>query len=127
MPRQFTLNRTLTRLFFCVFLFSLPLLAASSISTSEAKNHIGENATVCGQVASTHYAPSTHGQPTFINLDQPYPNQIFTIVIWGTDRAKFGAPEAMYRGKRVCVTGEIKLYRGTPETIASDPSQISVK
>jgi len=30
--------------------------AQASISASEAKNHSGENATVCGEVASAHYA-----------------------------------------------------------------------
>jgi DNA/RNA endonuclease YhcR with UshA esterase domain len=102
-------------------------LAYASIPASEARNHVGENATVCGQVASAHYAASSRGRPTFINLDQPYPNQIFTILIWGENRAKFGRPEQAYSGKRVCVTGTITLYRGTPEMAASEPSQISVQ
>jgi len=33
--------------------------------------------TVCGEVASTHYAVRSRGNPTFINLDKAYPNQIF--------------------------------------------------
>jgi hypothetical protein len=43
-------------------------LAYASIPASEARNHVGENATVCGQVASAHYAASSRGRPTFINL-----------------------------------------------------------
>ena len=43
--------------------------------------------------------------PTFLNFDKRYPDQIFTLVIWGGDRSKFGDPETVYRGKRVCVTG----------------------
>ncbi|MGB9242278.1 MAG: hypothetical protein WCC03_02920 [Candidatus Acidiferrales bacterium] len=31
---------------------------------AEAKNHIGEVQTVCGKVASTHYASGSKGQPT---------------------------------------------------------------
>jgi hypothetical protein len=43
-----------------------PLIAtAQSITASEAKNHIGETATVCGKVVSTHYASRSRGQPTF--------------------------------------------------------------
>ncbi len=61
------------------------------------------------------------------NLDQPYPDQIFTALIWGSDRPKFGAPEDTYRGKSVCVTGKIKKYRGMPEIIASEPDQIRVE
>jgi hypothetical protein len=77
-------------------------LAQSPITATEAKGHVGENATVCGQVASTRYASSSRGAPTFLNLDKPYPNQVFTIVIWGSDRAKFGHPEESYRDKRIC-------------------------
>jgi hypothetical protein len=98
-----------------------------SITASEAKNHVGENATVCGEVASAHYAARSRGDPTFINLDKPYPNQIFTVVIWGSDRAKFGDPESAYSGKHICVTGRITLYRGTPETVASEPSQVKIQ
>src|SRR5579884_1444023 len=76
--------------------FVSPVVAETSLSAGEAKNHIGENATVCGQVASTHFAASSRGRPTFLNLNEPYPNQIFTIVIWGSDRPKFGDPEVRY-------------------------------
>ena len=55
------------------------------LTAAEAKNHLGETATVCGRVASAHFAEKAKGLPTFMNLDMPYPHQIFTIVIWGTD------------------------------------------
>src|SRR5262249_51424279 len=90
----------------------------------QAKNHFRETATVCGVVVSTKYAESSRRSPTFLDLDNPSPRQPFTIVIWGTDRAKFGTPEATYAGKRVCVTGTIQEHRGKPEIVATDPSQI---
>src|SRR5215470_13631698 len=80
----------------CLAVSSLLLAQSSHLTSAEAKNHIGERATVCGKVASTHYAARTKGSPTFINLDEPYPNQIFTILIWGSDRPKFGEPESSY-------------------------------
>jgi len=100
--------------------------AQTSISAAEAKNHVGERATVCGEVASTHYAARSRGNPTFINLDKPYPNQIFTVLIWGSDRPKFGDPEETYRSRRICVTGKITDYKDVPEIIAYEPSQIKV-
>lgn len=84
-----------------------PLTAQKKLSPGEAKDHIGETATVCGTVASTRYSTSTRGQPTFLNFDKPYPNQIFTVLIWGNNRSKFGTPEADYKGKEICVTGKI--------------------
>jgi hypothetical protein len=97
------------------------------MTAAEAKNHIGDKATVCGVVVSTHYAARTKGSPTFLNLDEPYPRQIFTILIWGSDRAKFGNPEDKYGNKKVCVTGMIKDYRGVPEVVAEQPSQIEIQ
>src|ERR1700732_1670889 len=103
-----------------------PALAQKRVSPSEAKDHVGEVATVCGDVVSTHYAPSTKGQPTFLNLDKPYPNPVFTILIWGSNRSKFAAPENNYKGKRVCATGKITEYRGSPEIVADNPGQIKL-
>lgn len=98
--------------------------AQAPITASDAKNHVGENATVCGEVASAHYAQQSRGSPTFINLDKPYPNQIFTVVIWGSDRPKFDHPETTYSGKKICVTGRITQYRESPEIAIHDPSQV---
>jgi hypothetical protein len=94
------------------------------ITTRQVKDHVGEVQTVCGKVVSTHFAPRSKGQPTFLNLDEPYPRQIFTILIWGSDRPKFSTPESKYQDALVCVTGKITSYRGTPEIVATEPSQI---
>ncbi len=91
----------------------------------QAKNHLGENATICGLVVSTKYLESKRRSPTFLDLDHPFPHQPFTIVIWGDDRQKFGTPEVEYKDKRVCVTGTITEFRGTPEIVAKDPTQIT--
>ncbi len=99
---------------------------SKKLTVSEARDHIGERATVCGKVVSSRYASKTRGAPTFLDLDKPYPGSLFTILIWGENRAKFGTPEETYRDKSVCVTGDITSYRGSPEIVASDPSQIVV-
>ena len=99
--------------------------ADKSLTTVEAKNHVGERATVCGVAASIHYAAQSQGTPTFINLDKTYPNQVFTILIWGEDLAKFDKP-ASWEGKRICATGTITLYRGSPEIVAKSSNQIAI-
>ena len=110
------------------FLFLLLTLSTAAqtnkITAAEAKDHVGEVRTVCGKVASTHFASKSKGQPTFLNLDEPYPKEVFTILIWGSDRAKFGTPETKYKDASVCVTGKITSYRGKAEIIATEPSQI---
>jgi DNA/RNA endonuclease YhcR with UshA esterase domain len=102
-------------------------LFSSEYAAHMAQNHIGEKATVCGLVASTHYASSSNGEPTFLNLGEAYPDHVFTAVIWGENREKFNAPEVKYRGKNVCVTGKIKSYRGIAQIILYSEKQIQVK
>ena len=104
-----------------------PALAQKKLTAAEAKDHVGETATVCGNVVSTRYAASTKGQPIFLNLDRPYPNQIFTVLIWGSNRSKFGKPEIEYNEKRICVTGTITEYRGVPEIVVDDRGQITIE
>jgi hypothetical protein len=85
---------------------------------------VGQVATVCGLVASAKYAPDANGQPTFLNLDKPYPDHVFTAVIWGRDRKAFSyAPESLV-GRRICVTGAVRLYRSKPEIVVSQSDQI---
>jgi len=109
-----------------VFLLATSIVAQKKLTAREAKEHFGETTTVCGEVVSTRYADSTKGQPTFLNLDKPYPNQIFTIVIWGNNRSKFGKPEDDYMSKRICVSGKITAYAGLPEVVVDDPKQIRI-
>jgi hypothetical protein len=110
-----------------LLLSTTPLTAQNTYTPEQAKGHAGERGTVCGVVASTHFAASSKGQPTFVNLDKPYPNQIFTVLIWGSDRAKFGTPEKDFAKKNICVTGTIEVFRGAAEIIAKNPSEIRVK
>jgi hypothetical protein len=114
---------------FALSLATIPTCHAQTkkITPADAKDHVGEHATVCGKAVSTHYAKTTKGEPTFLNLDEPYPRQIFTILIWGSDRSKFGVPETSYRDQQVCVTGVITSYKGSPEVVANEPAQIVIQ
>ncbi len=111
-----------------ITLVLLPLQASGEITAKDAEKYFGKTETVCGQVASATHAVRSKGQPTFLNLDESYPNQIFTVVIWGSDRGKFSEPtEKLYRGKTICVTGKITSYRGKPQIVVKDPKQIVVR
>lgn len=118
------MTKITTALLTVLLLTSVAWTQTNKITAREAKDHVGEVQTVCGKVASTHFASGSKGQPTFLNLDEPYPKEVFTILIWGSDRAKFGAPETKYQNAKVCVTGKITSYRGTPEIVLTEPSQI---
>jgi micrococcal nuclease len=121
------MHRWLPFLALAAFALTPAFAEAPTLTAAEAADHIGERATVCGKVVSARYADRSRSQPTFLNLDKPYPDQVFTIVIWGSDRTKFGQPEVKYRDKRVCVWGTIGSYRDVPQIVATDPEQITMK
>ncbi|HLW54238.1 MAG TPA: DNA-binding protein [Candidatus Angelobacter sp.] len=100
---------------------------AGNLTAAEARNHIGESATVCGEVTSVHFAAGSKGTPTFVNLDKAYPNHIFTILIWGDDLPNFNELPTRWEGKKACATGMINLYGGVPEIVAKTQDQITIK
>src|SRR6188472_3324910 len=98
--------------------------AAETITPQDAPNYIGQHAQVCGVVASAKFANRSRGQPTFLNLGFPYPQHIFTALIWGSDRATFSYPPESLRGQDICVYGVITQFKGKPEIVVSRPAQI---
>jgi hypothetical protein len=76
-------------------------------------------------VAGATFAATLRGQPTFLNLDRPHPDQPFTVVIWGDDRPVFGRPEDDLAGRPICVTGLIRMHRGKPEIVVRRREEIA--
>ena len=113
----------------CIAALSLLMLAsigqAQNLTTAQAKAHEGETGTVCGKVAGERTATSSRGEPTFVNLDAAYPNQVYTILVWGDDRKNVG--ELPQVGARVCASGKIEDYRGTPEIVVRNKGQLISK
>lgn len=102
------------------------LYFAATLTAAQAASHVGEQATVCGTVASARYAERSKGKPTFLNFDKPFPHAIFTVVIWDADRKKFDAPEEKYRDRQLCATGKIESYRDAPQIIIHDPKDLTI-
>jgi hypothetical protein len=107
-------------------LWGASLSLAETIASADAKDHVGETATVCGRVADASYQESG-SHVTFLNFDKPYPNHTFTAFLSAENRARFGTPEKDYKDKDICVTGKIEEYHGKPEIILTDPKQIAIK
>ena len=97
------------------------------INTMQAKDYIGKDACVCGKVVSTKYSENGKTNPTYINLDKKFPDQIFTLMIFGKDRENFSyKPEDFLQGKTVCIKGKIGEYKGIAQIIANKEKQIEV-
>jgi hypothetical protein len=92
------------------------------IRDSEAASHVGQTLTVEGTVASVH---TTRSGITFLNFGGAYPKQTFTAVIFRSAASQFPNPQ-QWEGKRLRVTGEVRLYRGRPEVVLEAPGQLVV-
>ncbi|HWY36391.1 MAG TPA: hypothetical protein VNX68_17230 [Nitrosopumilaceae archaeon] len=97
---------------------------SQNIAASQAKEYVGKNVTVCDQVVMVKHATDVNRQPTFLDYGANYPDEIFTVIIWGDDLSKFSYPLKSLEGKKICVTGTIILYKGRAEIIVHDPDQI---
>jgi hypothetical protein len=107
-----------------------PAAAPARIAPADAKNRVGEVATVCGKVVESKinkYGIAGHGKPGLFYIDQPQASAVFYFVAFGT---KDGGPDeviAAYTGKSVCVTGTISTSSGVPYIMAADRTSIKPK
>jgi len=97
------------------------------INTLQAKDYIGKETCVCGKVVSTKFSENGKTNPTYINLDKKYPEQVFTVMVFGQDRNNFSyKPEDSLLGKTICVKGKVGEFKGTPQIIANKEKQIEI-
>ena len=104
------------------------LSAQERISPVDAAKYVGKSVTVCGRVALANCVVNSVGRPTYLNLNRPYPNHIFTVIIWGENRGRFPAPpEKAYSGKKICVSGTVTSFQEESQMVVTSPSQITVE
>lgn len=95
-----------------------------ALTPEQTAQAVGQHAVVCGTPAKIYFARRSRGEPTFINFGAAYPNETFTVVIFGEHRAAFRPPPESWMGHTICVSGQIRSYRGSPEIIAKGTNQI---
>jgi DNA/RNA endonuclease YhcR with UshA esterase domain len=97
-----------------------PATPDGSISPEEARNHIGQVATVKGKVFRVHV--SQKGD-TFIDVGGTHPNAPFTVVAF----ARTIPADSLQQldGKVISVKGKIKEYQGKVEIVLDSMAQIS--
>ena len=98
---------------------------ADMVRPSEAIRHVGEFAMVCGVIASARWLHNSRGGPTYLNFDKPYPDQDFTVVIWGKDRGEFAAAPETLTGYKACAYGKIESYKGKAQIVARRQEQLN--
>ena len=91
------------------------------IPASEAKEHVNSEATVSGKVIELHKTAKL----VQLNLDKPFPNQPFTVVIFGTKTNLFPDLDKL-KGKTIEVTGKITEYHEQPQIILATTNQLKI-
>jgi len=98
------------------------------ISVDDAASYEGKVVTICTKVYGGKFLDKSNGTPTLLNLGADFPNSPLTVMIWGADRKHFtNKPEEYYKGKQVCVTGKVVMYKGKPEIIITKENEIVVQ
>lgn len=110
---------------------SAPAATPARVTPADAKNHFGEEVTVCGKVVDNRKVPkygiAGHGKPVSFDLDQPEATAVFFFVAFGVMPAGPQEVIAAYHDKQVCVTGKILGNGNVGFILAADRSQIKVQ
>ncbi len=97
---------------------SVPLM---KISAEDATNYFDKEMIVTGKVVHVSIRPGI----IFMDMDKPYPDSPFTLVMFPSATNQFGNLSAL-RGASVEVTGKIKSYHGRPEIVLDKKNQLNV-
>ncbi len=99
-----------------------PAYAGTVIPWEQAHRHQGGEIVVEGTIVRTHRAK----QAVYLNF-HPNWERYLTVVIFLKDLRLFpDDPEKAYKGKKVHVRGEVKLYKGRPEMTVRSPRDITI-
>lgn len=104
---------------------SVKTFAQTTIAAKDAAKHIGEDVTITDKI----YGGKFLAGPglTLLDVGGSHPNEVLVLLIKGDDRKKFtGSPEETLKGKSVTITGKVIDYKGKPEIVITEPTQIKV-
>jgi hypothetical protein len=93
--------------------------APLKIGTADADKYYDQTMIVTGKVAQITIRPAV----TFLNLDQPYPDSPFTVVIF---HGTFIPGLKSLEGKSIEIRGKIKNYHDKPEIALDSTNQLAV-
>jgi len=88
----------------------------------EAHRHAGEEIVVEGTIVRAHRSAKV----LYLNF-HPNWKRYLTVVIFASDIPRFPAdPEKAFKGRKIRVRGEVRIYQGRPEITVRSPEDIAV-
>jgi DNA/RNA endonuclease YhcR with UshA esterase domain len=100
--------------------------AQIKIESDSAKYFLNKNVIIRGEVAEIYITKGP--KPNIIlNIDKPYPNQTFSVVIFNSMIQKFDYDIATeLKGKTIEVQGKLTSYKNKPQIIVKKTKDIEV-
>lgn len=100
-----------------LFIFSISIaanfqaIASTQIDSKDAPFYEGENVIACGEIKQV----SRFKRGFYLNMDERYPRQSLTLVVWEDDVAKIkeqhGSLDRL-KNMHVCAEGRVTKYKG---------------
>lgn len=108
-----------------LLVFSTNCFSQDTITTAKVKDYMDKEVCVVGKVVSFKLA--AEGKSTnYINIDKPYPESIFTVVISNSYLEKLNIKIEDLKDKTVLVKGTITVYKNDPKQIPQIFNPISI-
>jgi hypothetical protein len=114
--------------FVFLIIFSINCFSQDTITTAKVKEYMDKEVCVLGKVVSFKLA--AEGKFTnYINIDQPYPESIFTVVITNNYLEKLSLKIEDLKDKNIYIKGKITTYKNDPKQIPQifNPTSIEIK
>ena len=111
-----------------LLLFSMNCFSQDTITTAKVKDFMDKEVCVIGKVVSFKLA--SEGKNTnYINIDKPYPESIFTVVIANFYLEKLNIKIEDLKDKNIYIKGKITTYKNDPKQIPQiyNPISITIK
>lgn len=103
-----------------------PVRCDEPVGWDAAAEAVGRSAAVVGPAVAVTRADDVGGQPTFINLGAPHPEEPrFDVVVYDDVATQFDEPLADLAGETVCAVGEVRERDGVPQTVIDSPPQLT--
>lgn len=108
--------------------FSINCFSQDTITTAKTNEYMDKEVCVLGKVVSFKLA--SEGKFTnYINIDKPYPESVFTVVITNNYLEKLNLKIEDLKDKYIYVKGTITTYKNDPKQIPQiyNPLRIELK
>ena len=108
-----------------LFLFCIHCFSQDTITTAKVKDYMDKEVCVVGKVVSFKLA--SEGKSTnYINIDKPYPESVFTVVISNSYLEKLNIKIEDLKDKTIYIKGKITTYKNDPKQIPQIYNPISI-